>query len=161
MQLNIKAAFGKLFKAVSNMLHGHLPSNWLPATEGIINVLNQAKKLGENPGIVKFAELFGIHFTTEQVTEAEGYLAKALPDLEIAEGFERACDGKEGTALADAAISYIIDNISKKQAKFQGKHWMDVAQSILSQMLKITRSQAMALLQAKIAETQAEAAAGE
>jgi hypothetical protein len=138
------------------LIFGKLPKGWEQTTEDIIDGLNIAKIFLDSPGAASLAALFpkGVGTATKEALLSA--INKALPMLEIAQGAMEIVEGVDDPEQrAVALIQYIITTIGTKQEGWRGKHWLDVARAILTELLDVTDTEANALINTKLGQMKA------
>jgi hypothetical protein len=130
---------------------GHMPKDFAGVTNQLVTDLNNAKKFLESPGATTIAAMFPKGIGTAVDSELDKLVTEGLATIEIAQGAEQATSTiTDPTAKADAIIQYILANIAKLPAEWQGKHWLNIAEKILESVLNITTTEANALVNTQL-----------
>jgi hypothetical protein len=154
--MSVKTIFKEIGAELVLVFGKQLPGGWEGITADLINGLDRAKALLSSPVSATVAALFPNGVGTVVLNDLLAVINDSLPALEVAEGAEAALAGiSDATQKADVLIAYILDNISKLPASWQGKHWLDVAKTILVAILGITETEANALINTKLGQLQA------
>lgn len=149
--MTIKSFFSKIGSEVKSLFSAHSPAAEM-VTNALIAALKTAQNLGSNPAVESLVlTLFGNGIGTIALADLQAIIADTLPELEIAQGVEKAISGIADPVLkADTALAYVVANINKLPPQYKGKHWLDVAATLLSKILNITTTAANILINAKL-----------
>jgi hypothetical protein len=148
---------GSFFRALraelTLLFSKHLPGGWEQMTEQLINGLNKAKDVANNPFVITAAALFPDGLGTVALKGLTDTINLILPELEIAKGCEDAIVGiTDPQERANKILEVIISRIHELPAKWQGKHWEDMAVAILKALLSVSTTEGKALLHVKLGE---------
>ena len=147
--MSLKNIFHKLGDDFAIMA-GKLPHDWVNATTDLLAGLEKAKNLLNSPTAITVAAMFPKGLGTIALADLQNIIANALPALEIAQGCEKAVSGITDPAKkADAVLGYLLANMGKMPQEWQDKHWLNIAETILSKLLNISINDAKLLLLSK------------
>jgi hypothetical protein len=141
----VKNVISVLGAKVTLLFGSHLPHGWEDVTQELITGLNNAKAFLDKPEVVKVEGIFpGVHLLLQDVRH---WIAEGVPTLEIALGAEKVAEGiTDPVAKADAVMAYVLANLGKLPEEWHGKHWLDVARKVLQAALKVTATEANAMI---------------
>lgn len=160
MGSKLKTFFHNLGTELSALLHKtlgitHDTASWEPITLDLIRLVDTLKNAANSGAVVSLAHLIPNGIGDIALPVVQHILADALPTLEIFLGGEKATAGLEGQALTNAALQYCFDSIDKLPTDFRGKHWEDIARKFLEMALKVSTTEAKAMLSIKLGEMKA------
>ena len=154
--MEVRSIFNEIRAEITLLFGKHLPNGWEDITVDLINALEKAKGYLSNPFAATIAALFPNGIGMIVLDDLLKVINETLPGLEIAQGAEAAGAGiTDPVAKANAILAYILSNISKLPADWQGKHWLDIAKTILVAALGITATEANALINTKLGQIKA------
>ena len=155
---------GKIFSTIGAdirlLFAGKLPQNWEADTDTILSALKVAQTWEASAGAITLAALLPKGVGNFALAFVQNVTNNSITTIEIAQGAEQATVAiTDPAAKADAIFAYVVANINKLPANWQGKHWEDMAVTLLQGLLNVTENEAKAIVALQASKIPAPAAA--
>lgn len=142
--------FRKLGARLTLLFHGNLPDNWQEISSGAVKGLNIIKSIAG--GILTVEKVFGKNFGEDILTNLIASINNDILAIEIADGAKKVSEGLTGSDKANSILTYIGTRIKDMPEKWRGKHFLDIATTIVAALLNVSTTIAGSIVLLKYGE---------